>query len=111
MPLPVRLIVTVSEALLVTVAVVLKAPVPLGANVMLTGVLWPAARVSGRLGEFREKHWPEKETLLIVTDPGPEFATVVVRVLLLPSATLPKFRLTLAMESAPDWMEDPVLNP
>ena len=112
-PVPKRLTVAVLEALLVIVAVALKVPAALGANVTLTWVLCPSARDSGRLGEFREKYLVEKVTLLIVTVPGPEFVTVAERVSLLPAATLPKFRVPFVMDRVPvcTWTEAPALMP
>ena len=49
-------LVTASEALLVIVAVALKAPAALGVNWTLRLELWPAARVVGRLGAVSEKY-------------------------------------------------------
>jgi len=111
-PVPVRLRVVEFEALLVTVRDALKAPVAFGLNMMLTGVLCPAARVSGRLGAVREKYLVEIATPLTVTVAGPEFVAVAERVLVLPAATLPK--LNVADESDSElacvWFE-PVLKP
>ena len=84
--------ITVSEALLVTAAVASKAPAALGVNLTLIEVFCPAATVTGRLGEIREKYLAEIATLLIVTDADPEFDIVIGKVLLLPAGTLPKPR-------------------
>jgi len=100
-PVPDRFRVAVLAASLVIVAVALNVPAALGENVTLTGVLCPAARVSGRLGAFREKYLVEMATLLMVTAAGPEFVAVADRVLLLPAATLPKFRVALPRVRVP----------
>ena len=94
-------LVTASEALLVIVAVALKAPAALGVNWTLRLELWPAARVVGRLGAVSEKYLLEIVALLIVTDALPVFEAVTVRVLLLPGATLPKLRLAFPSERLP----------
>lgn len=60
---------------------------------MLIGALSPAARVIGRLGPAIEKYLAVIEALLIVIDVGPEFVAVAAITLLVPGATLPKFRL------------------
>lgn len=46
--------------------------------------------VTGRLGAVSEKYWVEIVALLTVTDPGPGFVALSVRVELLPAATVPK---------------------
>lgn len=97
------------DALLVTVSVPLKVPAAVGENLMLIVVLCPAAIVAGRVGAVNEKSWLEIETLLMVTEAGPEFVAVAVKVLLLPAATLPKLRLVLINERVLDccWVEEP----
>ena len=82
--------VTVFDASLVIETVALKAPTASGVNLRPIAVLCPAGTVTGRVGATREKLLVEIETLLTDTDAGPEFVTVAVRVLLLPTATLPK---------------------
>lgn len=81
------------EASLVMARVALKAPATLGANLMLTVVLCPAATVIGRVGATSVKYFVEIAALLMVTGAGPEFVAVTVSVLLLLIATVPKFRL------------------
>lgn len=100
---------TVFDAALVTASVALKATAALGVNWMLIVMLCPAATVIGRLGEIREKYLVEIEALLTVSDAGPEFVAVTVRVLLLPAATLPKSRLVDSRERVLDccWLEEP----
>ena len=95
--------VTVFDALLVTESVALKAPTASGVNWMLIVVLCPAATVIGRLGVTREKYLVEIAAALTVTDAGPEFVAVTVRVLLLPAATLPKSRVVVNRERVLDW--------
>ena len=89
---------TVFDALLVMESVALKAPGALGANLMLIVALCPAGTVTGRLGAAREKYLVEIVALLTVTDAGPEFVAVAVRVALLPAATLPKSSVVLSRE-------------
>lgn len=112
-PVPVRLRLAVFEALLVTVTDALKVPTEFGANVMLTGVLCPAARVTGRPGAVREKYWVEIATPLIITVADPEFVAVADRVLLVPAVTLPKFNVADERDREPDatWTEEPALKP
>jgi len=91
--------VTVFDASLVMESVPLNAPAALGANLILIVALCPAVTVTGRLGETREKYGEDIAALLTVTDAGPEFVAVAVRVLLLPAATLPKSSVVLSRES------------
>jgi len=100
--------VAVFDASLVMVTVALKIPAALGVNLMLIVVLWSAATVTGRLGAVKEKYLLEIETLLMVTDAGPEFVAVTDRVLLLPAATLPKSRVADSRERVLCcWLEEP----
>ena len=85
-------------SLLVIVTAAVKAPGALGVNLMLIGVVCPAATVIGRLGDIREKYLLEMAALLTVSDAFPEFVALTDTVLLLPLATLPKFRLEFARE-------------
>jgi len=89
---------TVLDALLVMESVALKVPGALGANLMLIVALCPAGTVTGRPGETREKYLVEIVALLTVTDAGPEFVAVAVRVSLLPAATLPKSSVVFSSE-------------
>jgi hypothetical protein len=92
---------TAFEASLVTLTVAAKDPTASGANLTLSVALCPAAMVTGRLGDVREKYLVEIEALLIVTLSSPEFVAVIVRVLLLPAVTAPKARLPFPRESIP----------
>ena len=94
-------------------AVAVKAPVAGGANVTLRLALWPAERVAGRLGAVSEKYFVEIVALLMRTAAFPELVAVTARVLLLPGATLPKFRLAFPRERLPTGFEEPppVLTP
>ena len=80
---------------------------------MPTGTLWPAATVTGRLGETSEKYCEEIETLLIVTDVEPRFVTVADKVLLVPAWTLPNASVEFNTDKMPDsCCEDgPALTP
>lgn len=57
----------------------------------------------------------EIETLLTVTDAGPEFVAVTERVAVLPTVTLPKFSVPLVSESVVSpgdcWIDGPALTP
>ena len=114
-PLPARLKVFVPfDASLVIVVVALKDATALGANEILIGVLCPAATVSGRLLEAKEKYLLEMAMREMVTVAAPEFVTVAERVLLLPAATPPKSRVEVDSDSVPDcgWLSDlPTLKP
>lgn len=105
--------ITVSEASLVIAAVALKTPAASGVNLTLIEVFCPAATVTGRLGEIREKYLVEIAIPLIVTDADPEFDIVIGRVLLLPAGMLPKPRSEFADRVLICcWMEvPPVLKP
>lgn len=91
-----------SEALLLMVAVALKAPAALGVKTTLTWALWPAKIAIGRAGALSEKYLLEMEALLTVTEAAPVFVRVAVSVLLVPAATLPKSRVAPLKERVPD---------
>jgi len=82
---------------------------------MLTVVLCPAARETGRVGAVSEKYLVENATPLTLTVAVPEFVAVTVRVLLAPVVMLPKLRFIALNESVPDgWPgepEPPALTP
>lgn len=100
------------DALLATAAVASKVPAALGANLMLKVALCPAATVTGRVGAVKEKYWLEIDTLLMVTDAGPELVAVADSVLLLPAATLPKAKVADCRErELCCWLEGPALTP
>jgi hypothetical protein len=90
------------EALLVRATVALNAPAALGVNTRLIVEFWPAAIVTGRPGPLKEKYWLEIAMLLIVTEVVPVFEMLALSVLLVPSVTLPKSKLTLPITKAPD---------
>lgn len=83
-------LVTESVAVLEMETEPLKVPAAFGLKTTLTGTLWPAAMVTGKLGALNAKYLVEMETLLMVTAAEPEFVAVVETVLLLPALTLPK---------------------
>src|ERR1035438_2727164 len=95
--------------------VALKVPAALGLKTRLTGVLWPARIVTGRLGAVNAKYWVEIDRLVTVADPAPVFETVIDSVLLVPAVTLPKSRLPPLRDKVPDCdctlAELPELNP
>ena len=103
----------VSLALLETVTLAVKAPGALGAKLMLTGTLCPAATVIGMLGETRVKYLLEIETPLTLTESGPELAAVKVSVLLLPACTVPNCRVPVLSVRVVVccWLEPPALTP
>jgi hypothetical protein len=94
----------VFDASLEIVAVALKVPTAVGENVTVTVVLCPAATVTGRLGATSWKSWLEIETLLTVTDEGPEFVATIDRVAVVPTTTFPKLSVSFANERVlPSW--------
>ncbi len=80
-------------SLLVTAAAPLNGPDAFGVNRTVICVLCPAAIVSGRLGAVRTKYFVDTAALLRVSAEVPEFVALTVIVLLVPIATLPKFRI------------------
>jgi hypothetical protein len=106
-PAPVSDRVTVGfAASLVIEAVALNVPTALGENVTVTVVLCPAATVTGRLGATSWKRALEIETLLTVTDAGPEFVATIDKVAVVSTATFPKFSVPFAKERVlPSWGE------
>jgi hypothetical protein len=56
----------------------------------------------GSDGALSEKYWLEIEALLTVMEAVPVFDAVMVTVLLVPAATLPKSRLALLRDKVPD---------
>ena len=101
-PVPVsESVVELLEALLVIEAVALKAPAALGLKTRLTDVLWPGRIATGRVGALKEKYWLEIVTLLTVTEAMPVFDAVIVSVLLVPAATVPKSTLAWLRVNVP----------
>lgn len=92
---------TAFRALLVTLAVALKVPAPVGANFTVTDTLWPAGTVTGRLGETSEKYLLEIAALLMMTGWVSELVAVTMRVLPVPAGTVPKFRLAVLKARSP----------
>lgn len=108
------------EASLTTVAVASNVPALLGAKVIPIGVLCPAARVTGSVGEVSKKIWLLMATLLITIAALPEFVAVKVVPFVLPTGTLTKLTLVLPKvrllgsdlpEVVAVWLELPVLTP
>ena len=99
------------DASLLIESVALKAPAAFGVNTMLMVALCPAAMETGRLGLTRAKYWVEIAALLTVTESGPELVALIVRVLLLPAATLPKSKVEVTRDRervlACFWPEPP----
>lgn len=110
LPVPVRLT-TVGEfaALLVMVTLPLATPEPLGVNVTLSGMLWPAPNVMGR-ELLVNANAPETTMLLTVIDPELLFETKMVCAgLRWLTATVPKFKLLGAkVKSSASEVEVPV---
>lgn len=81
---------------------------------MLTVVLWPAVRVTGRLGAVSTKYLVEMAAPLTVTEADPVFVAMTLNALLLPAVTLPKSRLAAVSDRVPDcWPPEggPALTP
>jgi len=95
MSVPVPMSVTLGSEFepVVILIVALNDPAALGANSMLIVVLCPAATVTGRLGETREKYFVEIAALLMVMAEELELAAVSDKVFVLPTFTEPKLRL------------------
>ena len=91
MSVPVPLSVTLGSEFeaVVTLIIALNGPAALGANSMVIVVLCPAATVTGRLGESREKYFVEIAALLMVMEEEPELAAVSDKVLVLPATIWP----------------------
>jgi hypothetical protein len=96
-------LVTESVAVLEMEIEPLKVPAAFGVKTTLRGMLWPAAMVTGRLGELRAKYLVETATLLMVTPAVPEFVAIVDTILLLPAFTLPKARDGFVTAMVPLW--------
>lgn len=79
----------------------LAAPPDCGVKVTLKVVLWPAARVAGRVRPVKLKPVPVKFAWVIVTLEPPELVSVSETVFGVPSCTLPKFKLEGAELSDP----------
>jgi hypothetical protein len=109
-PVPARLT-TEGEfaASLVIVKLPLAVPMPLGVNVIFSGMFWPALKVIGRELPV-DANGPETAMLLTVTDPAPLFETnTVCAGLGLLTARLPKFKLAGAtVKSTGAEVETPV---
>ena len=89
------------EASLPIAAVALKLPAALGLNASVSDALCPAAIVTGRLGAVNEKYFVDTDTLLMFADVFPVLLTESVSILLLPAATLPKFRACAPNDKLP----------
>jgi len=80
------------DASLPIAAVALKVPAALGVNARVRDALCPAAMVTGRLGAVNEKYFVDTDAVLMLTDVFPVLLTESANTLLLPAATLPKFK-------------------
>ena len=89
------------DASLPIAAVALKLPAALGVNARVSDALCPAAMVTGRLGAVNEKYFVDTEALLTLTDALPLLLTESVSTLLLPAATLPKFKACAPNDKLP----------
>ena len=87
--------------MLVTETVALKVPAALGEKTKLTGMLWPAGTVTGRVGALNEKYWLEIVALLTVMEAVPVLVAVIVSVLLVPDVTLPKSSVAVLNDKVP----------
>jgi hypothetical protein len=88
-------------ALLDIVIVPVKFPAAEGVKARLKVTVLPAATVTGRLGALRENSGALGLALLIVIEAVPLFVAVTVRVLLLPTTTLPKLSDELLSPRSP----------
>ena len=68
-------------------------PTLVGENVTLSGTLWPAARVNGKVNPDRLKLVPLVFRADTVTLVGPPFETETISLSLCPITTLPKSRV------------------
>jgi hypothetical protein len=89
------------EALLAIVAEASNVPAAFGVKLKVRDTLCPAARVPGRIGDVSAKYLLEMAAALMLTGAFPEFVALTVRLLLLPAATLPKFKAVLPRERLP----------
>ena len=92
-PLPDKLIAAEFVALLSKVTFPLTAPPAVGANWTVTGMDWPAAKVSPALTPLTVKTAPVTFTADMVTLEFPVLVKEELKSLLLPTFTLPKLRL------------------
>jgi hypothetical protein len=102
-----------SDALLLSASVALKVPEAVGANFTLRFALCPAASVMGK-ADVREKALVEMVPAETMTEAEPELVALMVKVLLLPLATLPKLSDGDPMESVPAGggvVDEPALTP
>ncbi len=81
------------EALLVNVIPACVDPTLVGENVTLSGTLWPAARVNGKVNPDRLKPVPLVFTADTVALVGPPFERETTSVSLCPVTTLPKSKV------------------
>lgn len=92
---------TALEASLAIVAEASNVPAAFGVKLKVRDALWPAASAAGRLGDVNAKYLLEIVAPLMLTGAFPEFVALTVRVLLMPGATLPKFKAELPRERLP----------
>ena len=89
---------TALEALLAIVAEASNVPAAFGVKLKVRDTLCPAASAAGRPGDVNAKDLLEIAAALMLTGVFPEFVALTVRVLLMPAATLPKFKAELPRE-------------
>jgi len=92
---------TALEASLAIVAEASNVPAALGVKLKVRDTVCPAASAAGRLGDLNAKYLLEMAAALMLTGAFPEFVALTVRALLMPGATLPKFKAELARERLP----------
>ena len=89
------------EAFVAIVAEASNVPAAFGVKLKVRDTVCPAARAAGRPGDVNAKYLLEMAAALMLTGAFPEFVALSVRVLLLPAATLPKFKPELPRERLP----------
>ena len=102
MPVPDNEIsVSALDASLPIAAVALKLPAAFGVKARVSDALCPAAILTGRLGAVKEKYFVDTDALLMLADVFPVLLTESVSILLLPAATLPKFKACESNDKLP----------
>ena len=89
------------EVSLAIVAEASNVPAAFGVKLKVRDTLCPAASAAGRVGDVNAKYLLEMASALMLTGAFPEFVALTMRVLLMPGATLPKFKAELARERFP----------
>jgi hypothetical protein len=89
------------EVSLAIVAEASNVPAAFGVKLKVRDTLCPAASAAGRVGDVNAKYLLEMASALMLNGAFPEFVALTMRVLLMPGATLPKFKAELARERFP----------